>query len=135
MAASVESSDGDLGFQIAPMVDVVFVLMLFFMAIVGAEVITKEMKVLLPNPHSGSAPTVAIVDIAADGSVLFNGEPMGIPQDAQLTLLREKFRYILQQFGDKDAVMIRPVPSIRHERVVEVLSAVQGAGVSKVTFL
>ena len=31
MAGSVGSEDGDVGFQIAPMVDVVFVLLLFFM--------------------------------------------------------------------------------------------------------
>ena len=32
MAANLHSNDGDLGFQVAPMVDVVFVLMLFFLA-------------------------------------------------------------------------------------------------------
>ena len=35
MAGSIGSDDGDIGFQIAPMVDVVFVLMLFFMACAG----------------------------------------------------------------------------------------------------
>ena len=32
MAGSVGSEDGDIGFQIAPIVDVVFVLMVLFMA-------------------------------------------------------------------------------------------------------
>jgi biopolymer transport protein ExbD len=32
MAANLNADDGDLGFQVAPMVDVVFVLMLFFLA-------------------------------------------------------------------------------------------------------
>ena len=41
MAGSVGSEDGDMGFQIAPMVDVVFVLLLFFMASAGAQIIEK----------------------------------------------------------------------------------------------
>ena len=41
MAGSVGSEDGDIGFQIAPIVDVVFVLMLFFMASAGAQVVEK----------------------------------------------------------------------------------------------
>ena len=39
MGGSVGSDDGDIGFQIAPMVDVVFVLMLFFMASAGSQII------------------------------------------------------------------------------------------------
>src|SRR5260370_1234921 len=49
MAGSVGSDDGDIGFQIAPMVDVVFVLMLFFMACAGSQVKEKELKIALPS--------------------------------------------------------------------------------------
>jgi biopolymer transport protein ExbD len=132
---AISSSDHDPGFQIAPMVDVVFVLMLFFMATVGAQVKTRELSVQSPAPHGKGDITVAMVDIAADGSVLFNGEQMAQPHDLQLAGLRSRFQHILQQFGDKDPVFIRPESSIQHERVVQVLSAVQGAGVSKVAFL
>lgn len=134
MAASVESADGDLGFQVAPMIDVVFVLMLFFMAVVGWEK-TKELRALLPAPHSQGTTTIAMVEIAVDGSVIFNGETLGSPQDSELPQLRARFQHILQQFGDKDPVMIRPASNIRHERVMQVLDAVQAAGVAKVTFL
>ena len=48
--ASSASPDGDPGFQIAPMVDVVFVLMLFFMASAGAQIKEKELAVALPGP-------------------------------------------------------------------------------------
>ena len=37
--APILFEQGDLGFQIAPMVDVVFVLLLFFMASAGAQVV------------------------------------------------------------------------------------------------
>ena len=134
MAANIDSADGNLGFQIAPMVDVVFVLMLFFMAIIGADA-TRELQVYLPGQHSKTEPTAAMVEIAADGSVLFNSEIIGQPGDTDLTQLRGRFELILQQFGDQDPVMIRPVSSTAHERVVQVVFAIQATGVKKVTFL
>lgn len=136
MAASVESTDGDPGFQIAPMVDVVFVLMLFFMAASGAQVLTKELQVSLPKPARGpGTTTLAMVDIAPDGAVLFNGEEIGAAHDSQLAGLRARFQHIQQMFGDKDPVLLRPDSSVRHERIMEVVSAIQAGGVSTVTFL
>jgi len=134
MAANPDSADGNLGFQIAPMVDVVFVLMLFFMAIIGADA-TRELQVFLPGQHGRTEPTVAMVEIGTDGSVVFNNEVLGQPSDANLASLRGRFELILQQFGDKDPVLIRPVPSTPHERLVQVVAAIQAAGVKKVTFL
>ena len=55
MAGSVGSEDGDIGFQIAPMVDVVFVLMLFFMASAGQQVVERELSVALPLPSGITA--------------------------------------------------------------------------------
>ncbi len=52
MAGSVGSEDGDMGFQIAPMVDVVFVLMLFFMASAGSQIVEKELTINLPAGKS-----------------------------------------------------------------------------------
>ena len=54
MGGSVGSEDGDIGFQIAPMVDVVFVLMLFFMASAGMQVVEKELSINLPSGATAS---------------------------------------------------------------------------------
>ena len=48
-----EHKNEDIGFQIAPMIDVVFVIMLFFMVKVGARQTETEIKSKLP----GSAET------------------------------------------------------------------------------
>jgi biopolymer transport protein ExbD len=42
-------TDGDPEFQVAPMVDVLLVLMLFFMAITSTEVLKNDKKVALPD--------------------------------------------------------------------------------------
>ena len=38
------TNDGNVGFQIAPMIDVVFVIMLFFMLMAGSVKVEKELN-------------------------------------------------------------------------------------------
>jgi len=69
MAGSASSEEGDFGFQIAPMVDVVFVLMLFFMAAAGSQVVEKELNLNLPAGQGTTTSTTARgvrVEIEAD---------------------------------------------------------------------
>ena len=137
MAGSAGSEDGDIGFQIAPMVDVVFVLMLFFMAMAGAQVKEKELNIALPsgapakNPNDVKVPTV--IDISADGQVSMNSEVYGAASDRGLQRLREWLKATMEQFGDSP-VIIRPQPDTRHERIVDVLNAAAFAGVKNLTF-
>src|SRR5471032_2075603 len=48
--------DGDPEFQVAPMVDVLLVLMLFFMAITSTEVLKKNPNLVLPEAEHGKKP-------------------------------------------------------------------------------
>jgi biopolymer transport protein ExbD len=136
--ASIGSEDGDIGFQIAPMVDVVFVLMLFFMASAGSQVVERELGLNLPGgsagKRSGPPPTTYIIEIAPDGQVTMNNQPYGAATDRTLTALREKFKNNIERYGDKDPVIIRPAPDTRHERIMEVLNAAGAAGVKNLTF-
>ena len=129
MAGSVGSEDGDIGFQIAPMVDVVFVLMLFFMACAGAQTVELEMNVSLPSGVGSPDPTVTPIniDISAEGLVSMNNTAYGQPSDANLTALRDWLRNALSTFGDKDPIIIRPSPAARHERIIQVLNAITAA--------
>jgi len=138
MAGSVGSEDGDIGFQIAPMVDVVFVLMLFFMASAGMQVVEKELGINLPSggasQNAGPPPTPIIIDISADGQVTMNNQPYGTPTDKNLPTLRAWLKNAIEQFGDKDPVIIRPTPDTRHERIIDVLNAAAAAKVKNLTF-
>jgi biopolymer transport protein ExbD len=140
--ASVGSEDGDVGFQIAPMVDVVFVLMLFFMASAGSQVVERELGINLP---SGVSKTVAgravkppktpvIIAISAEGNVTLNNQPFGNASDRTLTSMRDWFKKTIEQFGDEDPVVIRPSPDTRHERIMDVLNAVGASGVKNLSF-
>lgn len=137
MAGGGTNEDGDVGFQIAPMVDVVFVLLLFFMASAGSQVISKELSINLPSGQAapgGAASTPFIIDIAPDGVVSSSGKIYDTPSDKILTALREQLKGNIDKFGDKDPVIIRPDPQARHERIIDVLNAAAAAGVKNLTF-
>jgi biopolymer transport protein ExbD len=137
MAGSVGSDDGDMGFQIAPMVDVVFVLLLFFMASAGSQIVEKELSINLPSgagSGSGVAKTPIIVDIAPDGQVFMNNELYGAAGDRELKKLKEFFKTVLSEFGADDPVILRPSPDARQERVIDVLNAASSAKIKNLTF-
>jgi biopolymer transport protein ExbD len=137
MAGSVGSADGDVGFQIAPMVDVVFVLMLFFMASAGSQVVSRELNIALPagsGPSSSTPPVAVIIDIGADGSVSINETNYGQPNDKNLTSLREWLTNSRETFGENDPVIIRPSPDSKHERIIDVLNAAAASEIKNLTF-
>jgi biopolymer transport protein ExbD len=133
------SEEGDPGFQIAPMVDVVFVLLLFFMASAGSQVIEKELNISLPSGRSASAAgsvpsTPIIIDILPDGKVQMNNRSYDSPQSRELPELRTWLKETIAKFGDKDPVILRPDPMTKHERVMDVLNAASASGVTKLSF-
>src|SRR5215211_7049153 len=137
MAGSVGSEDGDMGFQIAPMVDVVFVLLLFFMASAGSQIIERELTINLPSgakASTGVAKTPIIIDITAEGLVSANNQSFGNATDKNLVQLREWLKSGVGNFGGEDPVIIRPANDTRQERIVDVLSACAYAGVKNLTF-
>ena len=99
------STEIHMGFQIAPMIDVVFVIMLFFMVMAGQVQKEQELKLKLPGRAVASEEVEAIeetqIRVLESGDVLLNDEPMGAPGDAKLvemtaTLIR------LKQASDED---------------------------------
>ena len=90
MAGGVGSEDGDIGFQIAPMVDVVFVLMLFFMASAGSQVVENELNISLPSGATKlPGDTLLVIEISSDGQVIANNQSFGTPTDKSLNTLRD----------------------------------------------
>lgn len=138
MAGSVGSEDGDMGFQIAPMVDVVFVLLVFFMAVGGSQIVERELNISLPSGRSGQAtgppPTPVIIEISADGVVSMNNRIYDTPASKDLPELRAQLRDNIERFGDKDPVIIRPDDNARQERIIDVLNSAAAAGVKNLTF-
>jgi biopolymer transport protein ExbD len=134
-------NDGNLGFQIAPMIDVVFVIMLFFMVMAGAVKVEKELNTTLPGTADGGNVDFVdeqIITISDGGEVALNDEPMDegskgheLPQLAA-TLMR------LKQASEaaKSPVVVTIVSDqgAKYSRTIDVLDALAVAQVSNVTF-
>lgn len=136
-----DTNDGNAGFQIAPMIDVVFVIMLFFMVMAGAVKTEKELNTQLPGTAESSTSTEfadeQIVTIAQSGEIMLNDEPFDSPQSKDLpqltgTLLR------LKQSSDAAkapvAVTILSEELAEYSRTVDVLNALAAAKIDNVTF-
>lgn len=139
MASGGVSEDGDAGFQIAPMVDVVFVLLLFFMASAGSQIVEKELSVNLPSRPSGIPSDIPIkppiiIDILANGQVQANTRTFDDTNSKALPELRLWLKDTITKFGAEDTYIVRPAPNTRHERIIDVLDAAAASGVKSLTF-
>ena len=132
--------EGDIGFQIAPMIDLILVLMVFFMSTVALKQVENELGINLPGEkkkpleNTEAAAIANRIGIEADGSVTYNTQPMGAPGDQILSELRAKLERQVQEFNDKTPVIIAPQPSVPHGRVMDVLNACSAAKVKNITF-
>ncbi len=127
--------EGDFGFQIAPMVDVVFVIMLFFMASAGAIVSETNLGLSLPSGGgAASGPSVPqVVDILSDGTVMFQDARVGTGQDRDLKQLQERLTGLIARHPDTP-IIIRPADEVLQQRVIDVLNVAAKSKVRNLTF-
>jgi biopolymer transport protein ExbD len=135
MATSSNETDGDHGFQIAPMVDVVFVLLLFFMACAGFKQVERHLGITVPNREPGAVPDPPIVlEIANDGAIMVNGLALAEADDASLPRLRAWFNRMPFDEVLNSPVVMRPSANTTHGRFLQVLALVKKMGFKKISF-
>ncbi len=142
MKHRIHSDTTTLGFQIAPMIDVVFVIMLFFMVMVGSMKVERELKTKLPRTNDltqlvefpAEEITIAILE---DGTVTLNEEAFDSPKDKRMPRLT----CTLQRVADSSAQQKQPVlvtiqaeEQASYERVIDVLNSLHQAQIQNVTF-
>ncbi|MBB5030880.1 ExbD/TolR family protein [Prosthecobacter vanneervenii] len=140
---TVESDNVNLGFQIAPMIDVVFVIMLFFMVMAGAVKKEMELKSQLPGvaPASPDAPQEMpdeiIVGVEESGVVTLNEEEFDTPTDKKLPNFVATLKRLKQEADNRNAkviVTIQAEEQAKYERVIDVLNGLAVARIANVTF-
>ena len=131
----------NLQFQIAPMVDIIFILILFFMASAGTLKVENELSISLPGTVQ-QRQTINMVDeqlvqVLESGQVLMNQKEYDKPADKHLTeLLHTLQRFKSMSESTKSPVLITVVsaPNTKYERVIDVLDTCAAAGIKSVTF-
>ncbi len=140
---TIEGETVNLGFQIAPMIDVVFVIMLFFMVMAGAVKVERELKQQLPGvntPNQDNSPEMPdeiTVGVEESGHVTLNEEELD-PADSKtmpnFIASMMRLRQDAEERKAKVLVTIQAEEQAKYERVIDVLNALAVARVANVTF-
>jgi biopolymer transport protein ExbD len=125
--------NSEFGFNMTPMIDVVFLLIIFFL--VSSHLARQENRLQLPLPVAESGvetvydqrPRVTI-NVLADGQVLLAGRKVD-PRALQQRLAREVARV-----GQDLEIRIRADRSVAYRFVGPILAAAARAGIWKITF-
>ncbi len=139
----IEAEQVNMGFQIAPMIDVVFVIMLFFMVMAGAVKVERELKTQLPGlgtpalNDESTPPDEILVTVEESGIVTLNEEEFDTPEDKALPNFTNTLFRLKQEADSRKAkvmVTIQAEEQARYERVIDVLNSMAKAQIANVTF-
>ena len=116
------------GFQMAPMIDCVFLLLIFFMSVSTFHQLESVEGINLPvadqsRTVEGGDPKLSI-NIKGDGAIVMN----------QNIYEPEQLAEVLSGTEIKQTIVIRADKTVPHGRVLDVLSACAAAGIWDISF-
>ncbi len=120
-------SRDDVQLDMTPLVDVVFLLLIFFMLSTSLSV-NPGIKIDLPKSSAEQIKkkkTTLRVAVEAGGRIYLEGKKLSLPQ------LREKFQTVGKDHGDDTLVVIEADKKVYHGLVVKVMDAAKSAGLNK----
>ena len=127
----LEEDEG--GFQIAPMIDVVFIMLVFFAAIAAMERSEREMDVRPPVASRSSPlerkPHEIVINVRQDGTIVVNRMEWDIER------LRDRLKRLAAWGGSDASVMIRADALTAHQNVVSVIDACMDADMTRFSFI
>ena len=120
-----------VGFQIAPMVDVLLVLLCFFIVTWNFARKEMELSVKVPTAEHGEEPVMdvnqTVLNLKADGTLVMNTKPISYDQ------LGDKMA-ALAQINPDYAIILRGDENVAYKYVARVLDVCRGAGIWNVAF-
>ena len=129
--------DDKMEMQLAPMVDVIFQLLIFFLCASTFNPPETELSVNLPVAGPSASmiePIVEVtIEILEDGGVVVNNREYDSASSHALPQLTGMLSKLAMIFKNQP-VIISPSEYVNHGRVVEVLNACAAAGVKNISF-
>lgn len=127
--------------DMTPMIDCVFLLLVFFM--VGTTLHKQEADISFQLPGQADQsepvqiPDEQIIEIYGDGTVMLNDLKYDSPTDSNLPELVEtlkRFKATADANKIESMITIAPTGDVKQQRVVDVLNACAEAKIKNVTF-
>ena len=122
------SAPEEVSINLTPMIDVVFLLVIFFM--VGSKFSEAESRIQVQVPSVGQLKSIArvpderVIEVAEDGTIRFNGQVVSL-DDLKQTLQLQVQNYPALK------VAVRGDGANSFQRIAEVLHVVRSSGVEK----
>jgi len=137
----VQTTNPDVGFQIAPIIDVVFVILVFFMSLAAQIRIEQTLQTKLPGVAVASTTTEfvdeQILQIDEAGEVTLNDEPFDSAASHELPQLTNTLGQLKASSDAAKAKLLVTVvshPESPYYRTIDVLNSLAVAGITHVTF-
>lgn len=141
MAKLKKKADEKVGVAIAPMIDVVFLLLIYFMVASTMEQQEADLSFQLPGSVEQDEPLdlpdEQIIEIREDGSVVVNDYPYDAPDAArydELAAMLTRFKEASAANKVEAIVTISPAEAVSHAQIVKVMDACSLAGIEAVNF-
>ena len=117
--------------QLAPMIDILLLLLSFFIISWQFSRSETELNVSVPTAQEGAEPErqrgEIIINVLADGGIRVEGLAVDLRQ------LHDKLSAIARQF-ENQPVRIRGDGKVAYQRIVEVIDTCQKAGIWNISF-
>ena len=129
--------DGDPEFQVAPMVDVLLVLMLFFMAITSTEVLKKDKNLTLPEAnHAKKDDKNTTKDQIVVNVDWIHGAPKYSIDGLNFATSDDVEAAVATRFkqNPRAYVLVRADQNVEYSSIADIMGACASAGVQSVSF-
>ena len=125
--------------DITPMIDVVFLLLIYFMFLPLQQEADVGIKLPSDAPPAENLklPSEQIVEVFPIGLILLNGAPMDAADDRnmeKLTTTLTRLRISSDRAGIDTVVKIQADPDSPHQRSIDILNSCAKADIKKVSF-
>jgi biopolymer transport protein ExbD len=129
MLSAKHEQDEPLFVNLTPMIDVILTLLIFFMAATklydwNEQKLDVQLPVVGAAKPLTEAPQEIMLTIGQDGSVTYDGDAVSLQEVA------DRLRAARENYAEQ-AVVIRGDGFVYYQRVAEVMSACQAAGITQ----
>jgi biopolymer transport protein ExbD len=128
MLLKAKATDSSPAIELTPVIDIVFLLLIFFLVATTFQQSEREMQIALPEAESGGPISVSlrelVVNIQADGTVIVGGR--AVSTDDLRTIVGDAV-----EANPEQKVTVRADKFATYDRVVGVLDVCKAAGIQE----
>jgi len=141
IGAIQEMMDETQEMQIAPLIDCVFQLLIYFMVAARLQAAEADLSMALPGAvvqgQTIQMPDEQIIEVSGAGKIVLNNREYGkggVRELPDLEHLLIRYRLAAETAKGKALITIQASDDTPHQRVIDIMNACAGAGIKNVSF-